>query len=128
MSGDLEGHRWGAVEHMLATLSDQIQQTNRLLLVVATQGKRTPPKFERHPRPGQQDKTDIETMKDTLAYQYLKDLRPGGPGEHAGSPLRLVKTEDPEPGPPSPRPALVREDHPPVPSPRTNEPPAWEDV
>lgn len=138
LAKDYDGHRWSQTDHILATVADFVQQTNRLLIAQVSQGKQKPPPFERHPRPGVQARNDVDAMKETLAYRYLRDLRPGGPGETTSSPLRLVHTADEaaEPGPPSPRPTPVVDPRPgspdeevgQLPSDRVNDPPDREDV
>lgn len=136
MLGDTDGQRWGSTEHLLATLADQQQQTNRLLAVQLGQGKRRPPKFEPHPRPGWTRK-DAEVQRSTPAYLYLRQLRPGGEVAQGQALAGLVETLPPElkgrkraapAGPPVPPEGL------PVPAPprdaarRRTGPATWEDA
>lgn len=92
-AGDEWGNRWTTEAHILATVADNTQQAVRLLISMASQGKRKPPKFESFPRPTdrpKEEKTDVNLIKSTRAYAYLRQLRPGGEGETERSPLRLV--------------------------------------
>jgi hypothetical protein len=98
LSGDDEAHRWGYPEHLMATMADQLQQLVRLTVGIATQGKKKPPRFEAYPRPGAHSRRkDAERQRDSLAFEHLRQLAPGGPvsrGEPLRSPLRVVTTRD----------------------------------
>lgn len=94
LSGDEDNDRWSSVEHLLATIADHMQQTNRLLYVQLS-GK-SPPTFEAHPKPGkeQEKRDDAEEQRGTIAHNYLSRFTPGGPGASGDSPLKLqVRSE-----------------------------------
>lgn len=90
LSGDEDNDRWSSIEHLLATIADHMQQTNRLLYVQLS-GKQ-PPKFEPHPKPGktqEEVKDDADEQRASIAFDYLSQMAPGGPGITEDSPLRL---------------------------------------
>lgn len=89
-AGDAGQHRWSYVEHLLATIADSSQQTNRLLYAEVTHKK--PPAFEKHPRPEDDRNTkrdSREDMRDTLAFEHLAQFSPGNAGMGSDSPLML---------------------------------------
>jgi hypothetical protein len=95
LSGQRGGFRWSSTDFLLADLNDQIQALR--LTVIATRPNRKRgsrvPKFVAYPRPTDRDKLDKDEQKNSLAYSYLIQLRPGGPvsrGHRIRGPLQAV--------------------------------------